>query len=362
MSTRAEPPEAAVRLLPNELCTAVERLGIAVALISLDGEWLLPGQQLCAMSGFSRAELLGQPCSNFLCATPLQDPDYQRLLSGEISTYFKECKAVCKNGSTLFVNAAFSLVSDPATNRPDHLVAVIEDVTERKQSEQARLNVADRLVRAQEAERTRIARELHGDIGQSLAILRVQMMRAGKPVSDVPRKVHPSIIDLSSKVMEIANKVSQISHQLHSSHLEYLGLKAAVESACREFGEQYHANVDCICEETTAKVDGITGLCFLRVLQEALHNISTHSGAENVEVRLKQSGEELLLVVIDDGKGFDPEEARLTAGLGLISMRERVNLVGGRFDITSAPDEGTRIRALAPITPPKKSFTADSSR
>jgi signal transduction histidine kinase len=177
----------------------------------------------------------------------------------------------------------------------------------------------------------------------------MQMLRAGQPVSDVPGKAHPSISQLSETVRDIANKVSQISHQLHSDVLEFMGLKSAIQNACREFDGEYRIRVNCVCDKTEIKVAGTAGLCFLRVLQEALHNIGKHSGAQNVDVRLSFEEDNLTLDVKDDGRGFDLEQARLAAGLGLISMRERMGLVGGQFEIKSERGEGTSIRAWVPI-------------
>ena len=348
--------------LPAELCAAVEQLGIAVANVSLDGKWLRVDQRLCQMLGFSQTELEGKPLLDFFEDSLRVDADYQRLLSGEIPAYAKESKAKTKGGNSQWVRVAFSVVFDPEAKTPQYLVAAIEDNTDRKQADNARREIADRLIQAQETERTRIARELHDDIGQSLAILRIQMMRSGQPVSGMPGRVHPNVIELSERVMEIANRVSRISHQLHSSHLEYLGLKAAVQNACDEFAGKYKIKVNCTCEHIPPKIDGITGLCFLRVLQEGLHNIGKHSNAKNVDVHLLFAEGELSLLIVDNGKGFDLQEARLAAGLGLISMRERVNLVGGNFEITSTPGRGTRVRASAPVTITQNADTSAVSR
>lgn len=228
------------------------------------------------------------------------------------------------------------------------------DASDRRDSAKTQRDIAERLFQAQEAERTRIARELHDDIGQRLAILRIEMLRAGKPVSDLPGATHPGIKDLSDKVREIADKVATLSHQLHSPELEYLGVKTAIESACREFTKTHRIPAACFCDKVPANVDGLVGLSLLRLLQEALHNIVKHSGATKVEVRLTGSDDTLTLEIVDDGHGFDVEQARLAAGLGLISMRERMHMVGGELKISSAPGKGSRIVAHAPVTKSKQ--------
>jgi signal transduction histidine kinase len=207
---------------------------------------------------------------------------------------------------------------------------------------------------AQEASRTSIARELHDDIGQSLAVLKIQMLRAGQPVSGSPEMMHASLKDLTVKLEAIINKVSRLSHDLHSSELELLGLAVAVKGHCRECSKQLGIPIDCSCDHLQEKLDGMIALAFLRVLQEATHNAVKHSRARGMTVRLNCSDHELSLEICDDGLGFDVESARLAAGLGLISMRERIHLVGGEFEIRSSPGHGTRITARAPIA--KRTF------
>ena len=233
---------------------------------------------------------------------------------------------------------------------PVGYIGSIVDITEAQESEEARRSLADRFLQAQESERTRIARELHDDIGQRLAILSIQMQRAGKPVSGLPGQAHPALSELSGKAKEIASRVASLSHQLHSSVLEYLGLKAAVESCCRDFTQQRKLNVTCVCTDIPANVVETVGITMVRVVQEALNNIQKHSGATEAQVQLTGRDNALLLEISDNGRGFDVQQARLAAGLGLISMRERVNLVKGTMEIVSAPGKGTRISAKVPLT------------
>jgi len=248
------------------------------------------------------------------------------------------------------------LAREDVTNRPRSLTAVARDITSLKEAEQSlhdsevvRDELSRRMMSAQEADRTRIARELHDDIGQSLAVLKIQMLRADQPVSGHPETRHASLKALTVKLQEIVDKVSRLSHDLHSSELELLGLVVAVKSHCRECFKQLGIPIDCVCDEPQEKLDGLLALSFFRVLQEAMHNIVKHSRATGVMVRLTRSENDLSLEICDDGVGFDIEGARLAAGLGLISMRERIHLIGGEFEIQSSPGQGTRITARTPI-------------
>jgi len=226
------------------------------------------------------------------------------------------------------------------------------DVEDQKQVELARADLSRRLMTAQEAERTRIARELHDGIGQALALLSIQLQRAAQPAA--PGKKHPGIDELCGRLKEIGIQVSRLSHQLHSSELEFLGLAVAVKSLCREFAEEYRIQVECMCGEVPADLDNDVALGFLRVVQEALHNVAKHSRASRVDVELNAADDELLLTVADNGIGFDMSKVYSTAGLGMISMRERMHLIGGELVINSQPDGGTKIQARAPALAGKK--------
>jgi PAS domain S-box-containing protein len=223
------------------------------------------------------------------------------------------------------------------------------DINDQREAERVRLELARRLMTAQEAERTRIARELHDGIGQSIALLGIQMKRAGQTVSGASDRTHPSVHELYGKLKEIGNQVGRLSHQLHSSELEFLGLAVAVKSICREVSEQHRIAVNSLCIDVPTNLDNDLALCFLRVAQEALHNVAKHSRASRVQVLLVGTACRLTLTVHDNGTGFDVNRVRRDAGLGLISMRERLHLIGGDFAISSAPDQGTRIEAHAPL-------------
>jgi PAS domain S-box-containing protein len=338
----------------DAFCAAFEHLGVAAAQVSLAGRWLMVNQRFCDLVGFSRPEITGNLFYDFFVDGGSDDPHMQQLIAGETSTHQSERIARLKDGRTITLKTVFSVFRDQVSNVPTCLLVLFEDISGQRKAEDSQRDLADRLIQAQEAERTRIARELHDDIGQELAILCVQMQRSGKPVSGMPGKRHPDLDALCEKVRGIADKVSRISHELHSSKLEYLGLKVAVQSACREFADGSRIEVECTCEHVPTKVDETVGLCFLRVVQEALHNIGKHSGAKRVEVQLSAVGNSLKLVIADDGVGFDVDSAQLADGLGLMSMRERLHLIGGQFEITSQIGKGTTIKASAPVMPSEK--------
>jgi signal transduction histidine kinase len=336
--------------------TGREDVGVGIAQISFDGKWLMADRCLCDLLGSSFDELSRTSFDDtFQILEPEKDKlDRARLLNGEIPYYASHRNAAHKTAGPFPARMVFSLSTDQANGAI--ILAVVEDLSELRSSEAAlheaetaRRELARRLTTAQEKERTRIARELHDDIGQSLAILRIQMLRAGQPVSGMVGKRHPTILELCENLKTLTDKVSHLSRELHSSELEYLGLEIAIQSHCREFAQQYKIAVECSSEGIPKDLNGLLAVSLLRIVQEALHNAGKHSKAKTIQVAVHGSPSELSLLIADDGVGFDPDEAKLAAGLGLISMRERAHLADGDFKITTGPGEGTCISVRVPL-------------
>jgi signal transduction histidine kinase len=341
---------------------AFDHLGVGVAQLTLDGNLLTANNQFCRDVDRPPVEILQGNFKDIFYSKESWaefDAGLARLVAGEIDHYSTDLSVKRENTQIVWLNVLFSLASEDITQAPHSLIAVANDITALKRELHdvvaARDDLSKRMTNAQDADRKRIARELHDDIGQSLAVLKIQMLRAGQPVSDRPEQTHASLRDLVGSLEIITQKVGRISHGLHSPELEFLGLTVAIQAQCRQFSTQLRIPVHCSCDEIREKLDDIVGLTFLRVVQEALHNIGKHSHAKDVTVRVGGSDLDLTLEIIDDGVGFDIERSKLAAGLGLISMRERMHLIGGDFDIWSAPGHGTRIKAHAPIVKKNRS-------
>jgi len=223
------------------------------------------------------------------------------------------------------------------------------DVTERKLAEEALSSVSSRLIEAQEQERTRIARDLHDDINQRLALLAIEMERVKMEVPDGNVEVLNRIDELRTRTSEIASDIQALSHQLHSPRLEYLGLVAAMKGFCQEFGEKQKLEIDFKNHDLPRPVAPDISLSLFRVLQEALHNAAKHSGASRFAVHLWGTPGEIHLMVSDAGAGFDVGAAMKGRGLGLVSMQERIRLVNGAISITSKLMRGTEIRVRVPV-------------
>ncbi len=223
------------------------------------------------------------------------------------------------------------------------------DITDRKELAATRLEFAGRLIKAQEKERERIARELHDDIGQRLALVAIDVQQLDGAFPETKEAIHARVHDLWKQITDISTDASRISHQLHSSKLQLLGLALAIRSLCADFSRQHQLAIHCTCTAVPEQMDDNISLSLFRVAQEALHNIVRHSHAKNAIVELSGQADEIHLHISDDGTGFDVDTALAGKSLGLISMEERLRLVGGTLTVKSAPSFGTRIDARVPI-------------
>lgn len=230
--------------------------------------------------------------------------------------------------------------------RPDTVLGVTIDITERQQAERALRDMSRRLLRAHEEERARLARELHDDMTQRLALLAIEIGRAelaaaGGPHSDVLAAVRAGLVSLSEDI-------HSLSYQLHPSILEDLGLAEAIEAECERFARQETPPLKLLLDPIPPGLDRDAALCLFRVAQQALSNVARHAMATSVDVMVKVFEDGVALTVADDGLGFDAARARVQRSLGLESMRERAELVAGTLDIDSAPGQGTVISVWVP--------------
>jgi PAS domain S-box-containing protein len=227
------------------------------------------------------------------------------------------------------------------------------DVTEHKLAREALSNLSQKLIQAHEEERTRIARELHDDVCQQVASLRMELEELVDRLPSDRSTLTQTLSDLSRQALEIGINIQAVSHRLHSSKLQLLGLPDAVASFCREFGDQHKVAIRFTHDGVPQDLPEEVKIGLFRVMQEALMNAVKYSGVQDFEVALYADGDGLLLDVVDHGVGFAPDAAVEKRGLGLISMRERLNLIGGELLVWSRPGHGTIIRAWVPTIHPK---------
>jgi signal transduction histidine kinase len=219
-----------------------------------------------------------------------------------------------------------------------------------RQSQNELRELTGRLLLAQETERRRIARELHDDLNQSLAILAVELDMLSQKPPESAVVVQERVQKLSAQIKQLSSSVHDLSHQLHPAKLEQLGLVAALRSLCKELTNSHGLPIAFEHREIAERLPDDTALCLYRITQESLQNVIKHSAAHHALVELTGDAGSIRLRVVDDGKGFDTLLLDGRAGLGLISMRERLRLVRGQIDIDSGPAAGTRIDVRVSLT------------
>ena len=221
------------------------------------------------------------------------------------------------------------------------------DITERKQAEG--ILSSQRLIEAHEEESRRIARELHDDINQRLAMvsMRLGYLKQGPPASATEFK--QEIGEVGQEIADLAADIQAVSHRLHPAKLEILGLERAAAGFCEELSNRHSVTIDVDVENIPTALSRDISLCLYRVLQEALQNVVKHSGSGHAHVSLNGQTHTINLTIKDSGAGFDPQEALRGCGLGLTSMKERLKVVGGHLSIRSQRGQGTTIHAVAPL-------------
>jgi signal transduction histidine kinase len=227
--------------------------------------------------------------------------------------------------------------------------ALLDNVADLQVARGTLSNLSGRLMQAQEQERTRLARELHDDIGQRVSFLAIDMARLRDALSGHP-EAQSQARRVQEAVIAVGRELQAFSHQLHSAKIDLLGLPAAARALCHEFASRHAVTVEFVHDRVPAKLPDGVAISLFRVLQEALSNVVKHAGAQHCRVTLEGAGDEVRLEVRDDGRGFDAGYAQRGPGLGLISMRERLKLVNGEVVIDSQPGRGTAVRARVPLS------------
>jgi PAS domain S-box-containing protein len=274
----------------------------------------------------------------------------------EKSHYEVDHRIVLPDGTVKYTHTVGHPVLD-ASGAVERFLYTMMDVTERKRAEEALSSMSRRLIEAQEQERTRIARELHDDLGQRLSLLANELQQLQQDPSTLP-EVTGRMAELHKQTTQLATDIQTLSHELHSSKLEFLGIAAAMRGFCQEFGEQTKLKIDFKSHDLPSPLSPDVSLCLFRVLQEALHNSVKHSRVRQVDVRLWGASDEIHLEVSDSGAGFDSEAAKQSRGLGLTSMEERLKLVKGTLSIESQLKRGTTIHARVPVNSESDSLRA----
>ena len=330
--------------------------------------YVSPG--LKALLGFEDAEISNRP-EDWGSRVHPQDIEaaaarVQACINGDTDVYEIEHRMLHKDGSIRWF-----LSRGSAKSRADgtlrRLVGTKVDLTEHKRAEEAIreseaalqasnreiVRLAGSLITAQDAERARIARDLHDDVSQQLAALSIALSGLKRRVDIVSphEEVRTGIASLQQRVGTLVESVRVISHDLHPDVLKHGGLPLVLADHCAKLSAAQAVAVTCTAEGDFESLDSETAFCLYRIAQEALHNVIKHAGAQQAEVRLLRSSDLAELTVADNGKGFDVAETRRHGkGLGLVSINERVRLAGGTLSLVTEWQKGTRVLVRLPTT------------
>ena len=234
---------------------------------------------------------------------------------------------------------------------------VMTDIEDRKNAERQLEELSGRLIHAQEEERSRIGRELHDDISQSLGLLAITIDQV-RADSATPPRLGSALDRLKHDAGEVAADVHRLSHELHSSTLDYLGLIPAVKKLVADFSNRHGISVAFAHESLSSTLPPDVALCLFRIVQESLNNVAKHSQARSAQVRVTPNGDGVQLVIEDDGIGFNVGDLETYAGLGFVSMRERLRPLHGTVRVDSAPGRGTRVAVYVPVATPTASASS----
>lgn len=297
-------------------------------------------EKACLDLGYERQEMLSMTVYDI-------DPTLDRSMRARIQQKLRESGSAImesrhqrKDGSTFPVEINIKFIQ---LDR-DYVVTVVRDITERKLAEKTMSSLSRRLIEAQDQERSHLARQLSEDLNQRMALLQIGLEQFQQSAPDLSSQALEQLHSISEVATKVSSSLNNLSHQLHPSPLDLLGLVPSVRGLCREFSDQHNLQVDFAHHGILERVPKDVALCLFRITQEALRNVVKHSGATAAEVALSGYDDRIELCVSDWGAGFSPESARAASGLGLTSMQERLRSLGGQLSVESGPSQGTQIR------------------
>ena len=340
--------ERALRLSEEIFANAFRLSPVTISISTAgDGRLIEVNDKWVELSGYSREEVVGRtPFELGLLEDPEDGHRLNRLIQangGNVRNV--ECRFKSRSGAAFTLSVS---ISEFVVNERALRVVVGADLTPLRAAEARLTDISRKMLDAQELERLRIGRELHDNVGQRLALLNMSLVQAQADVEKLGRAVVESLSDLSNQAALISKDVRTISHDLYSPQLRLLDLGEALKGLCVQLQRHLAIEIAFSSHDVPRHVAADVSLCLFRVLQEGLINAAKHSDTRRIEVDLRGGSHAIYLRIRDFGSGFSV--AAVSEGLGLVSMRERVAMVGGTFSLTSTLHAGTEIKVRVPLS------------
>jgi PAS domain S-box-containing protein len=357
-----------------QLAAIVESSNDAIFSANMEGIITSWNKGATMLYGYEESEVIGRNVS--MLVPPGVEDDTPQLLQGIQSGEYTEHHEVVRqrsDGQRIYLSRTIS----PIRDSEGRIVAVskiarditarrqaqeelraaydrlAKEVTERTRAEAEIVALSQRLITAQEEERTRLARELHDDLSQQIAAVGIGLSNIRRLIPERQREGREEAERTCQRLKQLGEGIRRLSHQLHPAILEHSGLVVALESYCAEFKSLTGVRAVVQADARLDNVPANPALGIFRIAQEALQNVWKHSGTKKVVIHLARSGGQLRLCISDQGSGFDPAHRHKSKGLGLVSMRERAKLLGGTLTIESAKGRGTTVTAAIPLHAPR---------
>ncbi|HSM54586.1 MAG TPA: PAS domain S-box protein [Candidatus Sulfomarinibacteraceae bacterium] len=369
--TERKSAEEALRDSERRFRATFEQAAVGMSHLSLDGTWLRVNRRLCEIVGCTRQELLAMTFQDITHPDDLEEDlqNLRRLLDGEIRSYQMEKRYFHKNGDVVWVLLTVSLVRDAETNEPEYLIGVVEDISDRKryESELKALNetleqrvqertrqvrvLASELTLAEQRERRRIAHVLHDDIQQMLYSLQINIQLLGQgQATEGPATIESQLQEMRALIGQIIDANRRLTVELSPPVLKAERLDEAFEWLIAHLEEDYGLEVQLSVDGDCHVPDDDLRELIFQLVRELLLNVVRHAGVSQARLYLSEEEDMLVTRVEDDGVGFNVEAVMAAQdGFGLFSVQERLDLFGGRMEITSGPGQGTRITVSVPL-------------
>lgn len=314
----------------------------AFELVDRDGRFVYVNDRALRMTGYSRAELLAMTVSDINPDFPQATWDQWAVAAqGPVPSFATRNRR--RDGVIIPVEVSATPI---LAHGERYFFAVVRDLSDRQEAEAAERGFTRRLLHTLEAERGRVARELHDEVGQAIATVGVLLHTLENTPGAAP-DASSELAATHATIRQITESVARIVRDYHPEELQALGLEDTLRTHARQFTQRHGLAL----RLSTAAVDDLLtseqSLHLYRIVQEALANVARHGAARRVSVRLGRAGTRVTAAVSDDGVGFDLEAGRV-GGLGLVTMRERAELIGATLAIRSRPGRGTEIRVTLP--------------